>query len=90
VLCLGPIACDIDADPLHFYTGGVLDVPEPSPETNHVVSVVGWGETDDKVPYWIVRNSWGELQTRCSYNLCLHFNSHLQYTSTLVILASKQ
>lgn len=62
----GPVACDVDADPLHQYTTGILDFDGVSPETNHVVSIVGWGvETEDdgsKMPYWIVRNSWGEVR----------------------------
>ncbi|KAG5174900.1 hypothetical protein JKP88DRAFT_266018 [Tribonema minus] len=60
VFARGPIACDIDADPLHEYTGGVLDWPQKSPGTNHVVSIVGWGVTDGGKKYWVVRNSWGE------------------------------
>merc|ERR1712176_413808 len=47
----GPIACSIDATPLHTYESGISTSMESS--TNHVVSVVGWG-TDSKVgKYWI-------------------------------------
>ncbi|OII77766.1 papain family cysteine protease [Cryptosporidium andersoni] len=33
--------------------------------TNHAIVVVGWGEQEtsestDKIPYWIIRNSWGK------------------------------
>jgi cathepsin X len=56
----GPIPCDIDSGPLHEYLGGILDCPEPSDATNHVISIIGWGETDSGLPYWIGRNSWGE------------------------------
>lgn len=61
----GPIACSIDATPLHTYETGIVVNSESS--TNHVVSVVGWG-TDAKVgKYWIVRNSWGEYWGEYGY-----------------------
>merc|ERR1719450_684286 len=54
----GPIACGIDRNPLLNYESGIIT--EKSSDTDHVISVVGWG-TDPKVgQYWIVRNSWGE------------------------------
>lgn len=53
----GPITCGIDAIPLLKYTGGISDYD--GGEIDHVVSVVGWGE-EAAVPYWIIRNSWGE------------------------------
>ena len=57
----GPIACEIDSNPLENYTSGILKPDESyEPHTNHIISVVGWGEdevTGEK--YWIVRNSWG-------------------------------
>lgn len=54
----GPIACNVDAVPILNYTGGI--VTTKSKDTDHSISVVGWG-TDDKLGfYWQVRNSWGE------------------------------
>ena len=56
----GPIACEVDATPLDKYQGGILNAPGNT-ETNHIISVVGWG-TDPATgtKYWIGRNSWGE------------------------------
>lgn len=54
----GPIACDIDARGVANYTTGIARAK--STETNHVVSVVGWGQDSNQGLYWIVRNSWGE------------------------------
>ena len=54
----GPIACTIDAGPTVKYTSGIAT--QFSMLTDHVVSVVGWGNDDKEGNYWIVRNSWGE------------------------------
>lgn len=58
----GPVACGVDAEPLHNYKGGVYnDEDNAGEQINHIVAIVGWG-TDKKTgeEYWIVRNSWGE------------------------------
>ena len=70
VFARGPVAAGIDATLLDDYTGGII-VETPSYEINHIVSIVGWGETEpvadpatgkpaEAIKYWIVRNSWGE------------------------------
>lgn len=54
----GPIACQVDAEPLHEYTTGIAT--QVSTSTNHIISVVGWGTDVTEGSYWIMRNSWGE------------------------------
>ena len=56
----GPIACNIASHPLHEYHGGITSGKCPATGTDHVVSVVGFGEEEGK-QFWIVRNSWGEF-----------------------------
>lgn len=55
----GPISCSVDAGPLDEYTTGI--VTATSDHTNHIISVVGWGNDATEGLYWIVRNSWGEF-----------------------------
>merc|ERR1719183_3507377 len=54
----GPIACGINAMPIEEYTGGIAK--GFSLLTDHVISVVGWGNDEQEGQYWIVRNSWGQ------------------------------
>jgi len=67
----GPISIAINADPLQFYSKGVHNPPDwlcnPS-QLNHAVLLVGFGTDtvkpifgkEKQIPYWLVRNSWGE------------------------------
>lgn len=43
----------MNASPVHDYDGGVFE-GEGDKETNHIVSVTGWG-SDDNGQYWIIR-----------------------------------
>eukprot|EP00915_Cephaloidophora_sp_WS-2016_P000833 GHVH01001109.1.p1 GENE.GHVH01001109.1~~GHVH01001109.1.p1 ORF type:complete len:428 (-),score=50.27 GHVH01001109.1:64-1347(-) len=59
IFARGPISCQIGAEQMETYSGGILTVPAPeSGEIDHIVTVSGWGR-EDGVEYWIVRNSWG-------------------------------
>ena len=54
-----PVSVAIEADQREFqlYAGGVFDA-ECGTALDHGVLVVGYG-TEGKLPYWIVKNSWG-------------------------------
>jgi len=62
IYAFGPIGCGIQAtDNLEQnYKGGIFQSDlKTYTGSNHEISVVGWGVNDEKVEYWIVRNSWG-------------------------------
>ena len=60
----GVVIATIDAYDLMFYKRGIFDA-KCSQDINHLVVIVGFGETTDDDPegpgigYWIVKNSWG-------------------------------
>ena len=68
ILVRGPVAATINAEPIVEYKGGVFADESFSSETNHIVSIVGWGmdeETGKK--HWIIRNSWVRIGTELDF-----------------------
>lgn len=61
IFARGPISCGIYSTPLfHDYEGGYIYSESGYPAfSNHIISVVGWGVSEDGTEYWIGRNSWG-------------------------------
>jgi len=75
LLTQGPVAVAIDATTWHNYIGGIIQF-HCSENVNHAVQIVGYDLTGD-VPFYIVRNSWGEnfgdkgfLYIKIGGNLC--------------------
>ena len=57
-----PVAISVEADKpcFHSYTGGILDDPACGIDTNHAISIVGFGtDPESSLEYWLCRNSWG-------------------------------
>jgi cathepsin L len=57
---VGPVAINVDAnDGWVAYESGLFNgCDQSSPDVNHVVVAVGYGEEKNGDKYWIVRNSW--------------------------------
>jgi cathepsin X len=62
------VAATINAEPIVEYKGGVFTDDQYAQDSNHIVSIVGWGTDDDTgVEYWIIRNSWGQYWGEMGY-----------------------
>ena len=69
----GPIACGVDATPLHTYTGGVFTGSNVT-AINHIISIVGWDvDPATGMEFWHMRNSVREGGT------CLSFDSIIPF-----------
>ncbi|CAG7874661.1 unnamed protein product [Brassica rapa] len=53
------ISMDASGDGFMHYSGGVYDGPCGT-SSNHAVTFVGYGMTQDGTKYWLAKNSWGE------------------------------
>jgi len=66
----GPIAIAANAEEWQFYFGGVFYIPCAT-SLDHGILIVGYGvETDifdQTMPFWIVKNSWGESWGESGY-----------------------
>lgn len=66
IFARGPVAAVINAEPIVDYKGGIFTDNSHSQESNHIVSIVGWGMDEESgKQHWIVRNSWGEYWVSC-------------------------
>ena len=56
-----PVSTVIDGPGYAFkyYSGGVFD-GECGTEMSHAVAIVGYGISEERTKYWLVKNSWGE------------------------------
>lgn len=55
----GPLIVAIHANAgMYAYTNGIFDAPCTG-VINHAVILVGYNQTEEGVPYWWIRNSWG-------------------------------
>ncbi|CAF1707846.1 unnamed protein product [Brassica napus] len=51
--------CDGPGYAFKYYSGGVFD-GECGTEMSHAVAIVGYGISEERTKYWLVKNSWGE------------------------------
>lgn len=60
-LKLGPVSVAFNAGTQQFsyYRSGIFDIPNCGNTPTHAVTLVGYG-TENGVPYWTLKNSWGE------------------------------
>lgn len=64
LISLGPLSVLMNANHLQFYHSGVLDpITCTNKDLDHAVLLVGYGihktVLGHKIPYWLVKNSWG-------------------------------
>lgn len=84
ILSGGPITCSMatpDVFDYGYHQGIAMDPFHNATEVDHDVEVVGWGETDQGLAYWVIRNSWGTYWGRLGFFLLERGTNALQIES---------
>jgi len=85
----GPISISLNANGMDYYVHGVvgcsnddcnagaIDMHTPCEPTalDHAVLLVGYG-TEDDIPYWLIKNSWGDLWGEDGYYRLVRGSNH--------------
>ncbi|XP_023949514.2 digestive cysteine proteinase 1-like [Bicyclus anynana] len=85
---IGPLSISIDASSLMNYQKGIINGQSCSGfELNHAVLLVGYG-TDNGLPYWLVKNSWGGFGEKGYFRMqrgvnCLNFMNDAAYSAVV-------
>lgn len=69
------------------YSGGVFNNENCTSEVDHTALLVGYGTTDDKQDYWIIKNSWGTTWGEQGYIRMIRDGSHRCGLATMTIFA---
>lgn len=56
----GPMICSVNHKPINEFKGDGIFSSDDKGGITHAVELVGWGESDAGVPYWIMKNTFGE------------------------------
>jgi len=57
----GPVAATLDVyEDFEYYKTGVYEHVKGNYLGGHAVRMIGWGESEEGVPYWLIVNSWNE------------------------------
>lgn len=65
---VGPVAVSVDASTWHAYENGIYSgCNQETPDINHAVTLVGYGEESSGDKYWLVRNSWSASWGEAGY-----------------------
>lgn len=83
----GPISCAM-CTTMHFflnYTGGIVNSSADCNETDHDISVVGYGTSENGTDYWIVRNSWGSYWGEQGFFRVVRQGNNTNSTNSLMI-----
>lgn len=58
----GPVCSAVEVDPIDFifYKEGIFDKKKNKHRLNHAVLLVGYNTEEGHLPFWRIKNSWGE------------------------------
>ena len=84
IFARGPITCSVYSEPIEDFTGTGVFMDNSTEDHNHVISIVGWGETSDGIPFWEMRNSWGEYWADNGFAKIYRGNNTIQIESNCV------